>query len=156
MKKFVFLLITLGFLLSACGGSVDLTQPPEILYGEDVCIRCDMIISEARFAAGYSTNDGEFRIFDDIGGMFAYVHEKQEDIAVFWVHDYETAEWIEAEAAFYVVNENVYTPMSFGAVAFSDEATAKNFATENQTMVMSFADTMASFGGEMQMNHEHD
>jgi copper chaperone NosL len=56
-------------LLVACGSEVDFDDPPDIVYGEDVCERCSMIINEARYAAAYVTEDGEAHRFDDIGGM---------------------------------------------------------------------------------------
>ena len=51
--------LLLALALAACGGGADTTQPPEILYGQDVCDECDMIISEEKFAAAYWTAAGE-------------------------------------------------------------------------------------------------
>jgi copper chaperone NosL len=106
--------------LTACQSAVDLEQPPDIRYGEDVCDLCGMIISEARFAAGYITADGETRRFDDIGNMVAYHLETGEDVAVFWVHDYETAEWLRADEATLAYVADLITPMGSGLVAFAD------------------------------------
>ena len=47
--------VMLFLTLAACGGGTDTTQPPEILYGQDVCDECDMIISEEKYAAAYWT-----------------------------------------------------------------------------------------------------
>ena len=43
--------------LAGCGGAADTTQPPETLYGQDVCDECDMIISEEKYAAAYWTEE---------------------------------------------------------------------------------------------------
>ena len=58
--------------LAGCGGAADTTQPPEILYGQDVCDECDMIISEEKYAAAYWTEEGEARRFDDVGEMLVF------------------------------------------------------------------------------------
>ena len=149
-----FFLLVVLLLLGACQSQPDLSQPPEIVYGEDVCTECGMIISEARFASAYYTQDGEARIFDDIGEMLTHHAENQEDVAQLWVHDYETEEWIVAEEAFYVSGEELHTPMGFGVVAFSDQAQAQNFAEQSQAMVMTLDGLMDKYmqGGE---THEH-
>ena len=149
-----FILLVVLLLLGACQSQPDLSQPPEIVYGEDVCTECGMIISEARFASAYYTQDGEARIFDDIGGMLTHHADNQEDVAQFWVHDYETEEWIVAENAFYVSGEELHTPMGFGVVAFSNQARAQNFAEQSQAMVMTLDGLMDKYmlGSD---THEH-
>lgn len=143
MRRNIFFIMTLiiTFVLSACGASFDPNVPPEIHYGEDICTHCNMIISEERFAAAYSTVDGEKRIFDDIGGMGIYHGINQEEVAHFWVHDYETKAWLDAENAFFVVGD-FYTPMSFGVLAFSEVEQAEMFSDENSGMLMDFAEMM--------------
>ncbi len=150
-KLIVFL--TLAFLV-ACQSPVDLSQPPEIHYAEDVCTECGMIISEPRFAAAYYTVDGDARRFDDIGGMASHHAEKQEDVAQFWVHDYDTEEWIIADQAFFVMSDQLHTPMDFGVVAFSDQPRAQELASEFTAMVMTFESVMDSFQNGT-TSHEH-
>ena len=53
-----------------------------------------MIINEARFAASYVTVAGEVRRFDDIGNMLLYDYKHQEEVHVYWVHDFNTEEWM--------------------------------------------------------------
>ena len=85
--------------LAACGQQVDTEKPPKIIYGQDVCDRCGMIVNEENFAAAYWTKTGEARRFDDIGGMLAYMNEESEEVASYWVHDFASGEWIRAEEA---------------------------------------------------------
>jgi len=151
-SKFI-VLITLAFLV-ACQSPVDLSQPPEIRYGEDMCTECGMIISEPRFAAAYYSVDGDARRFDDIGGMASHHAENQEDVAHFWVHDYDTEEWIIADQAFFVMSDQLHTPMDFGVVAFSDHTRAQELASELNAMVMTFEAVMESFR-EGTTSHEH-
>jgi len=134
-----FLMVSL--LLVACSSGPDLETPPEIRYGEDSCDRCLMIINEARYAAAYVTEDGETRRFDDIGGMVAYTREVTEEVAVYWVHDFDTEEWLKGEAAIYVAGDQA-TPMGFGIVAFASRDRAETWAAEEGGMVMTFAELL--------------
>jgi copper chaperone NosL len=150
-KSIVFLILTF---LVACRSPVDLSEPPEIRYGEEMCTECGMIISEPRFAAAYYTVDGSAQRFDDIGGMASHHAENQEDVAQFWVHDYDTKEWIIADQAFFVMSDQVHTPMGFGVIAISDQSRAQELAAEFNTMVMTFEAVMESFK-DGNTSHEH-
>lgn len=157
----VLLIACLGLVVIGCQSEVNLDEPPEIVYGEDVCDRCNMIISEARYAASYVTPQGEVRLFDDIGGMVAHHHEAPEEVAVYWVHDYETGEWLKANEAFYVMGSDLITPMGFGIVACATRAEAEAMAAEHEgAMVMDFETLLAKEEiGEMEMGsmpgHNH-
>ena len=156
-------LVLLFTVLTACQSAVDLTQPPDIRYGEDVCDLCGMIISEARFAAGYITAEGETRRFDDIGNMVAYHLEMEEDVAVFWVHDYETAVWLRADEATLAYVEGLITPMGSGLVAFTDpDAATEAVAAGGDLMDFPTLLTEAKSGNvanswfHKDHNHDHD
>jgi len=101
-----------------------------------------MIINEARYAAAYVTDDGETRRFDDIGGLVAYTQEVTEDVAVYWVHDFDTEEWLKGDAAIYVTSD-LATPMGFGIVAFTDPDRAEAWAAEKGGMVMTFTELLS-------------
>ncbi len=156
-------LVLLFTSLTACQSAVDLTQPPEIRYGEDVCDQCGMIISEPRFAAAYITADGVTRRFDDIGDMIVYHLEMGEDVAVFWVHDFETADWLRADEATLAYIEDLITPMGSGLVAFADPEAAAN-AIAHSGDLMDFATLLAEAkSGDVannwfrkHQNHGHD
>jgi copper chaperone NosL len=122
LLPFLFALL----LLAACGPAVSLDEPPEIRYGEDECDRCRMLISDARYAAAYMTEDGTARRFDDIGGMLAYHAEQQEAVHLFWVHDAGSQVWVRADEATFVLSPMLQTPMGFGIAAYNsaDEADA--------------------------------
>lgn len=113
-----------------------------------------MIISDPRFAASYYTMDGAARHFDDIGGMAIHHAEHQEHIAQFWVHDFDTEEWIKADLGYFVISDQIHSPMNYGVVAFSDEARAQEFASTNKAIVMSFDAIMDSFN-DGTASHEH-
>ena len=129
--------------LAACRSGIDFSQPPDIVYGEDVCERCYMIINEARYAAAYVTEDGKAHLFDDIGGMFAYDNAAAGDVIVHWVHDYDTQEWLKAEEAHYVKADHI-TPMGFGIVAFADQERAEAWAAEQGGLVTTFDELLSN------------
>lgn len=141
MKRHPILSIILmsGLLLSACR-SANQSGLPEIRYGEDVCDQCNMIINEPRFAAAYTTEDGDTRRFDDIGEMFLYARDEGETVRAYWVHDYHDESWVEADAATYVHNPDLMTPMGWGIAAFSSADDAQAYSTEEGGTGMSFSE----------------
>ena len=137
-----FLCLLIIFILpgaAGCRQAVDLQAPPEINIGQDICDECGMLIGEARFAAAYWTVDGQPRRFDDIGGMLAYHHEHEEEVATFWVHDYVTEEWMPADEATFLIDDGLQTPMGFGIIAFADADEARAHRTEDGAPLLSFA-----------------
>lgn len=131
-------------LLAACGGGQSFDEPPEIVYGQDVCSECNMIINEANYASAYWTADGEARRFDDIGEMLKFMNENPEERASTWVHDANTAEWLPAEDAWIVMRAGLMTPMGTGVAAVANEADARALAFDQpEAMVMTFEEFMA-------------
>ena len=128
-------LLALG---AACRADARQDRPPEVRYGEDVCDRCGMIISEPRFAAAYVTRDGVVRRFDDIGEMVLYHAEHGETVAAFWVHDYETEEWLPAPEASFVGSAALSTPMGHGVVALRTRERAQALAERVDGEVLDF------------------
>ena len=136
----LLLSLTAVFLLAACGGGTNLEEPPEIRYGEDICEQCGMIISEARYAASYVTTAGDVRLFDDVGGMLVYDVQNEEDVHIYWVHDFNTEEWIKADTAVYVLSNDLATPMGWGLAAFAQAADAEQFMAENGGVITTWDD----------------
>lgn len=150
----IALLLLAGIVVVACQREVDFSQPPDIRFGEDICDECNMIISEPRFAAAHFTFEGASRRFDDIGDMLTYHAKHNEDVAQFWVHDYKSENWLMAENAFFVVSEDLHTPMGHGVVAFEVEDQAQSFASEVNGMVMIFSKVMDNFQ-QGETSHQH-
>ncbi|MBT4072826.1 MAG: hypothetical protein HOC77_11590 [Chloroflexi bacterium] len=145
----------------ACSSTVDFDAPPEIAYGEEICHECGMIISEARFAAAYVTSDGEVRKFDDAGDMIQHHINRYEDVKVFWLHDFDTAEWIRSEDAILLAAEEVLTPMGHGIVAFTNVASARAFAglleESHEDEIRSWDGMVTAFEyGEVHLAHDDD
>ena len=137
---------------TACGGATA-DRPPEVALGQDLCDRCNMIISEARFASAYVTADGAVRRFDDIGDMLLYHADQGEEVASFWVHDYRTGEWMRAESAYYVMSEDIQTPMGHGIVALSTREEAEALAGDAGGMVMTWEELLERRPSDGGMRH---
>lgn len=159
MKKGVvlFVLIVLVSAMSACGGAETYDEPPEILYGQDVCSNCNMIISEENYASAYWTAGGEARRFDDMGEMLQYMHSNPEERASTWMHDVNTAEWLRAEDAWIVMNAGLMTPMGTGIVAVANEEDARALAFDQaDAMVLTFSELMQRLeAGELTIGMGH-
>lgn len=160
----ILLLATTVLLLGACGGpAVTPEMPPEILYGEDVCDQCDMIISDERFAAGLVVEVGsgryEHRIFDDIGDLLVFEKEQGDGltIATYYVHDYNSKEWIDGQHAYYVHSDELRTPMGFGLAAVTQPLEAEALAEEWGGTVLTFAELHEQFvAGAETAGHMHE
>ncbi len=101
--------------------------PPPLAIGRDICTRCGMIIEDARFASGYTSDDGSYALFDDIGGMLQWAAANGELHARMWVHDFDSRAWIDAATATYVRGA-LESPMGFGITAFGTHAAATAFS----------------------------
>ena len=129
-----------GVLVCGCGGADHTSAPPEILYGKDTCQQCIMIVSDARYAAGYTDEDGIPRAFDDIGCMAQFIRERGDLPYVLWVSDYNTEEWVRATGAWFVQSDDVVTPMGFGVVAVASESSARDLAARLSGTVLQFGE----------------
>jgi copper chaperone NosL len=133
-------MLAASFSLTACGSPADTSVPPEIVYGEDVCAQCGMIISDPRYAAALwvaGERGPESRVFDDIGDLLAYEDEhRAETVLARYVHDFESEDWIDAETAVYIHGGDVQSPMGHGIAAFADaDRAAEQAATDGATVV---------------------
>ena len=156
MTRFLIPIVLLMLLMAGCAAGASIDEPPEIIYGEDECDRCRMIINDARYAAAYMTEDGQARRFDDIGGMLLHHVENEEDVHLFWVHDFESEVWVKADEATYVVSDGLETPMGFGIVALNSREEAEALAAENGGEVFTFSRLMDEAArGRLMPAHAH-
>lgn len=116
----VFVLLAFCILtsLQACTGT---TGPQPIQYGKDQCAYCKMTISDPRFGTQFVTKKGRAYNFDDVHCMIAYIEEgdvERNDIAAFYLPDFNTNELKPAEEMFYLKSENLKSPMRGDIAAF--------------------------------------
>jgi len=133
--RLILLLLGLSLLAGSCAQGTAEIEPPEIRYGEDVCAECIMIISDPRFAAAYTyeVSPGRYEnaVFDDIGDMLIYADKHPvHQVAAWWVHDYDTEEWVDGAKAIYMFSHELKTPMAQGTAAFATLGPAQELANE--------------------------
>jgi len=147
MKRALFLLFFYMaiFLIAGCSSQPQTDKPPAILYGEDACDECRMIINEERFASAYVTANNEVRRFDDIGCMLRYQEKHPEEIGRLWIHDYENQNWLEADKAFFILSDRLTTPMGYGIVAVGEKAVADSLAKSYFGRVLNWDEVMQQF-----------
>lgn len=144
-KRYLLLGALLLLLLAwGCAEGSSTIAPPAIRYGEDLCAECNMVISDPRFAAGYvyEVSEGRYRslAFDDIGDLLVHMAKHPEHTIIAWyVHDYQSEEWLDATTAYYVVGEQIRTPMNHGIAAHATEAAATAMAVNLAGEVMDWA-----------------
>lgn len=137
--RHVIAALVLAVLAGACSAA-DAEGPPEINYGRDICVQCNMIISEAGHAAAYRLDDGAEKLFDGVGEMVLHGRTNDEFArAEAWVHDFWSEEWVEADAAFYVPTLALASPMGHGIFAFATEERAAEFAADVDGEVIDWA-----------------
>lgn len=156
MTKVFVPMVLLILLAAGCAAGASIDEPPEMIYGKDECDRCRMIINDARYAAAYMTEDGETRRFDDIGGMVLHHLEQEEDVHLFWVHDYESKVWVKADEAYFVMSNGLETPMGFGIAALNSREEAEAMAAEWDGEFYTFAQLMdQAAAGRLMPAHAH-
>ncbi len=117
-------------LIPACG-SAELSGPPSIRLGRDLCAGCGMLVCEDRSScAMLVAADGgrAYLVFDDLGCLLDYrADHPQVGVVGTFVHDYATAQWVPAAAACYLSAppQALKTPMGSGIVAFSSREQAE-------------------------------
>jgi len=142
-KMFIITAVIINIVIfNGCQSELNINEPPEIYYGEDICMECSMIISDPHFAAAYINNKNEIKKFDDIGDMFIYYFENHDIVMKFWVHDYGTEKWINANEAHFLIGYNIITPMGHGIIAFQDYDDALSFSDSSNAIIKNFSDVI--------------
>lgn len=148
-RVIVLLVLSLSVILAAgCIQGAESAAPPDIRYGEDLCVDCNMIINDVRFASAlaYEVTAGRFEsvAFDDIGDMLNYAdHHPELKVTNWYVHDYNSEEWLDATTAHYVFSEQIQSPMATGAAAHAELAAAEQMAAHLQGALLTWDELRA-------------
>jgi copper chaperone NosL len=104
-------------------------EPQAIIYNEDNCSYCKMIISDQRYGAEVITTKGKNYKFDSIECMAAFVQSDENTVEIhsLWVIDFNNPGiFVDAEKAFYLHSELLKSPMGLNFSSFSLLETARN------------------------------
>ncbi len=147
-KEFLIWLL-LAIVIVGCQSGSKLDQPPSIRYGEDPCDECFMLINEERYASAYVNNQGQARRFDDIGCMLIYHNDNQEDVAFFWVKDFNTHKWLRVDNAVFIRSDSIHSPMGFGIIAIENENAAKDVQEKYPGKIIRFSELLEIISEEL-------
>lgn len=127
-----FLLLSAGVLLAGCGRKQHWPEGmAEIKWDRDTCVRCNMVISDRRFAAELrgGEKDTVFK-FDDIGCLVFWLRDKAAQYpwmaapaTRMWVADstdMSGATWLDPRTAYYLGGR--LSPMGYNFAAVRDAA----------------------------------
>lgn len=132
MKKLIVLMV-LGLvtscLLMGCGKQE--AKARDINEETDKCEVCNMSVMDNQFATQLLTTDGKTLVFDDIGCMYGWMKDNEDQTDVSFVRDYNTEEWIQSGDAYYVYDQDVKTPMAYNVISFEKKADAEAYIKEN-------------------------
>ena len=99
----------------------------EMHWDRDMCERCQMAISDRKFAVQViDPKSGKAHKFDEIGCAVLWLDEMKipwKEKAIIWVTDAKNGKWIDARKAQYV--DGAITPMAFGFAAYTKETLPK-------------------------------
>lgn len=132
--------LALAFALSACGAP----QPAKIVLGQDVCVECGMVVSDARFATQVLSKTGKAYKFDSIECMVAFLAGEElskDQIHSVWVSNYlAPGTWLRAEEARYLQSANLRSPMGLNLSAFKTLGDLENVRAEANGLERRWAD----------------
>ena len=138
------IITVLLFIFISCSNNNEL-GPVDIHYGQDICERCKMIISEEIFSSQIIHHDGTVNNFDDIGGMLVYIMDNQinTENKKIYVKDYQSKKWINSKEAIFLSLEDINTPMNFGLVAVSNKQAALDLISNHPGIITgSYVETL--------------
>lgn len=114
--------------------------PPTIVYGESICARCGMIISDDRFGVATvvaGERGDETLLFDDFNCQFTLEASRTGLVVVRrWARDHGTREWIDPDSGWFVLARSLRTPMGSHLAAFKDDAEAAAFARRHDGQLL--------------------
>jgi len=139
IKLLASLLFVLPVFITGCTGKTD-KIPPKIMWGQDACDNCFMLINDKKYAAAVTLQNGEEKRFDDIGCMLAYMQNNKKDIKYYWVYDFISDNPIPAEDAFFVRSKQEVTPMGSGIIAFNLKNDAEKYVGKGDSTILKFID----------------
>lgn len=132
MERRDFLLLSAGVLLAGCGKKGHWPEGmAEIKWDRDTCVRCNMVISDPRFAAEMrgGEKDTVFK-FDDVGCFVFWLRDKAalhpwmaEAATRMWVadsNDLRGQTWLDARTAHYLPGR--LSPMGYNFAAVREAA----------------------------------
>ncbi len=132
------LMITAGGLLSSCNAT-----PVAIDYGHDECASCQMLISDAKFAAEWITEKGKIYKFDDLGCLYDFITDEHLRGQGYMTSFEANETFLSLDSAMLLQHPGLRSPMRSHIAAFSDPPSAEAIADKlgrDQGKLLTWAD----------------
>ena len=132
----IFLLIT-ATIFTSCS-----VEPVPIEYGQDACHFCKMNIVDRQHAAEIVTKKGRAFKYDAIECMMQDRKNWEEtDIAFYMMTDYSVpGNLVDATKAFYLISENIPSPMGANLSGFESKENAEQTQQEQTGELLTWAE----------------
>lgn len=140
MKK-IIVFVFLGALFIACK-----IAPENINFGQDACHFCKMTIVDKPFAAELVTSKGKVYKYDAIECLVNNQLADNFEVAHYLVYDFHNQDnFIEATQAFYVISDQIKSPMSENLAAFNSMEYAQEFIDTNSGKLLNWEELFVYF-----------
>jgi copper chaperone NosL len=154
MRRRAGIAVLSGVVLAACAAG-----PDAVHWGVEECARCQMVISDERFAGQVVDRRGNTYKFDAIECMAAFLNDAQvadADIHSVWVAD-GTDGWAAAAEATFVHSPDIRSPMGGGFTAHADAGMARQLQAEVGGELLTWRDVLARVAdtGHDHASHDH-
>ncbi|HLT73559.1 MAG TPA: nitrous oxide reductase accessory protein NosL [Ohtaekwangia sp.] len=138
------LLIAFITFMSACT-----PEPEPLVYGEDACQHCKMVLMDQKFGAEIVTTKGKVYKFDDVNCMISFINENikdDRDIQYKLVTQFnKPGELTDAGTAFYVKASSIKSPMASQVAAFGDYEEMKQHSRELKGIYLTWGELVTQF-----------
>lgn len=127
--KIITLIFGLFIILTSCS-----PKPEPIEYGHDDCEYCKMTIMDPKFGAEVVTEKGKVYKFDAIECMLDYMYDddfRKDKISLYLINTFNNpGELFDATGAYYLVSENLPSPMGQYLSGYEDKQSAVEMHNE--------------------------
>jgi copper chaperone NosL len=124
--KYVISLLFVVAVLSACN-----TGPRPIVFGEDSCAHCRMVLMDPKFGIEMVTPKGKTFFFDDVNCVVAYESTGQWDPAdgsqLYFVDFSKPGELIPLDQCHFVQSETIKAPMASQVAVFGSSKVSEEY-----------------------------
>lgn len=124
-------------------------EPEQLYYGKDACHTCKMTLVDKKFGAEVVTAKGKIYKFDDMNCMINFINSgylADEILEHQLVVDYtQPGKLIPAEQAFYLMSDEIRSPMASEVAAFENEKVMLKHKSKLKAIYMNWAELLTQF-----------
>lgn len=140
------LILSAAVILTGCS-----REPQPISYGHDICSFCKMTITDSRYGSELITKKGKIYKFDSAECLIDFAASEevdQENIHQLLITDFATPEnFTDAKAAYYLISQNLPSPMGADLTGFHSRADAEKFRAEHDGKILSWEEVTQEITG---------